>query len=229
MKKFDWNEILGVEKSYYSERVVLRPLVECDVYPLFMATTDPAFNRFLLWDAPTSVSQLSERIKVILDERRKGQMGAWVAADISTGAFMALFRAYTVPPPQDVDELHFETGIWLHPRYWLGGLSVEVTAMSYDILFDETPVDVLHAQTHEDNKACLGLFRGLDLSYSHKSLVEHENGHLNPSCSYNVRRSQWRRRVLARDGYEDVKVTKEAGLPGLNSSKASIKASETIP
>jgi uncharacterized metal-binding protein len=61
-----------------------------------MATTDPAFNRFLLWDAPTSVAQLSERIKVILDERRKGQMGAWVAADISTGAFMALFRAYTV-------------------------------------------------------------------------------------------------------------------------------------
>jgi len=95
-------------------------------------------------------------------------------------------------------------------------------------LFDETPVDVLHAQTHEDNKACLGLFRGLNLSYSHKSLVEHENGHLNPSCSYNVRRSEWRRRVLPRDGYEDINVTKEAWISRHDPSKAPVQSSEAL-
>ena len=69
MKKFDWREVADLEKNYYSERVVLRPLMECDVYPLFIATTDPAFNRYLLWDAPSSLSQVSERIKTI------GRMG----------------------------------------------------------------------------------------------------------------------------------------------------------
>ena len=35
--KFDWNEINGLEKHYYSESLVLRPMLECDVYPMFMA------------------------------------------------------------------------------------------------------------------------------------------------------------------------------------------------
>jgi len=228
MKKFDWREVADLEKSYYSERVVLRPLMECDVYPLFLATTEPAFNRYLLWDAPSSVSQLADRIKTILDERRKGQMGAWVAADITTGAFVALFRAFTVEPPDGLDELHVETGIWLHPSFWLGGLSVEVTAMSYDFLFDETPAEVLYAATHRENRAGLGLFRGLKLEFVGNSVAEHENGTQVPAYLYQARRKLWQRTVDSRENYEEIAATREALVNGFVDYRSTFKAKRLV-
>jgi RimJ/RimL family protein N-acetyltransferase len=192
--------------------VLLRPLLESDVYPIFMATTNPAFNRYLLWDAPSTVAQLSLRIEKILDERRKGLMGVWVAAEITTGAFVALFRSFQVEPPEGTDELHLETGIWLHPNYWLGGLSVEVSSISCDLLFDETPVDVLHASTHRENKAGMGLFRSLKLEFLCDSLREHENGSLVPLYSCCLRRNQWARFISSRNEYEDIKATQDARL-----------------
>jgi len=228
MKKFDWREVADLEKSYYSERIVLRPLMECDVYPLFIATTDPAFNRYLLWDAPSSLAQVSERIKTILDERRKGQMGAWVAADITTGAFVALFRAFAVEPATDVAGLHFETGIWLHPSFWLGGLSVEVTAMSYDFLFDETPVEVLYAATHRENKAGLGLFRGLKLEFVGNSIADHENGTQVPAYLYQARRKLWQRSVVARGSYEEIAATKEARVNGFSDPRSALRTRKAV-
>jgi RimJ/RimL family protein N-acetyltransferase len=209
-KKFDWNEISGLEKHYYSERLVLRPMLECDVYPMFMATTDPAFNRYLLWDAPSTVTQLSERIEKILDERRKGQMGVWVAAEITTGAFVALFRAYAIDSPPEVGELHIETGIWLHPNYWMGGLSVEVSSLCLDLIFNETPTEVLVAQTHVDNKPSQGLFRVMGLERVSRVDVSHENGAIVPAYYYHIRRSDYKLKGLVKERYMDVEATRHA-------------------
>ena len=212
MKKYDWNEINGLEKGYYGERVLLRPLLECDVYPIFMATTNPAFNRYLLWDAPLTIAQLSERIEKILDERRKGLMGVWVAAEITTGAFVALFRAYTVEAPSSPDEFHVGTGIWLHPNYWKGGLSVDVSKLSLDLIFNETPVDVLHAETHVDNKASLGLFRAMGLVHSGTIDVDREDGTPSPSHTFHITRSVYKSSGFFRPNYQDISATKEAKL-----------------
>jgi RimJ/RimL family protein N-acetyltransferase len=212
MKKYDWNEMAGLEKGYYGERVLLRPLLECDVYPIFMATTNPAFNRYLLWDAPDTVAQMSARIEAVLDERRKGLMGVWVAAEITTGAFVALFRAYTVEAPLGLDEFHVGTGIWLHPNYWKGGLSVDVSKLSLDLLFNETPLDVLHAETHVDNKASLGLFRAMGLVHTGTIEIEREDGAPSPSHAFAITRSQYKVSGLSRASYQDISVTKEARL-----------------
>jgi RimJ/RimL family protein N-acetyltransferase len=209
-KNFDWNAINGLEKHYYSERLVLRPLLECDVYPMFMATTDSAFNRYLLWDAPRSVEQLSGRIDGILDERRKGRMGVWVAAEITTGAFVALFRAYAIDSPPEADELHVETGIWLHPNYWMGGLSVEVSSMCLDLIFGETPTEVLIAQTHVDNKPSQGLFRVMGLERVRHVEVFHENGALVPAYYYQIKRSNYKIKGFVKERYMDIEVTKQA-------------------
>ena len=208
--KFDWNEINGSEKHYYSERLVLRPMLECDVYPMFMATTDPAFNHYLLWDAPSTVTQLSDRIEKILDERRKGQMGVWVAAEITTGAFVAIFRAYVIDSPFAVDELHIETGIWLHPNYWKGGLSVEVCSICADLIFSETPADVLVAQTHVDNKPSQGLFRAMGLERVRRVDVVHENGATVPAYYFQLRRSDYKMKGFLKDRYTDIAATKQA-------------------
>jgi RimJ/RimL family protein N-acetyltransferase len=209
-KIFDWNDINGLEKHYYSERLVLRPMLECDVYPMFMATTDPAFNRYLLWDAPSSVEQLSDRIEGILDERRKGRMGVWVAAEITTGAFVALFRAYAIDSPPNVDELHTETGIWLHPNYWMGGLSVEVSSICLDLIFNETPTEVLVAQTHIDNKPSQGLFRVMGLERVRRVDVFHENGSLVPAYYYHIRRSDYKIKGFVKERYLDIVSTRQA-------------------
>jgi RimJ/RimL family protein N-acetyltransferase len=212
MKKYNWNEIGGLEKGYYGERVLLRPLLESDVYPIFMATTNPAFNRYLLWDAPSTVAQLSMRIEKILDERRKGLMGVWVAAEITTGAFVALFRAYTVATPDNLGEFHVGTGIWLHPNYWKGGLSVDVSKLSLDLIFNETPADVLNAETHVDNKASLGLFRAMGLVHSGTVDVEREDGAPSPSHLFRISRSQYRASSFFKSNYQDIAATKEARL-----------------
>jgi RimJ/RimL family protein N-acetyltransferase len=209
-KKFDWNEINGLEKHYYSERLVLRPMLECDVYPMFMATTDPAFNRYLLWDAPSTVTQLSERIEKILDERRKGQMGVWVAAEITTGAFVAIFRAYVIDSAPQVGELHIETGIWLHPNYWMGGLSIEVCSICADLIFSETPADVLVAQTHVDNKPSQGLFRAMGLERVRRVDVFHENGALVPAYYFQLKRSNYKIKGFEKEKYTDIDLTKQA-------------------
>jgi RimJ/RimL family protein N-acetyltransferase len=155
-------------------------------------------------------------------------MGVWVAAEITTGAFVALFRSFQVDAPDGTDEMHFETGIWLHPNYWLGGLSVEVSAMSFDLLFDETPVDVLHASTHRDNKAGLGLFRSLKLDYLRNSVALHENGGQVPAYSYCLRRSQWTRVVVSRDSYEDIGATKDARQKALDEVNPSDKLRKEV-
>jgi RimJ/RimL family protein N-acetyltransferase len=155
-------------------------------------------------------------------------MGAWVAADITTGAFVALFRAFVVEPPTGVDELHFETGIWLHPSFWQGGLSVEVTAMSYDFLFDETPVDVLYAATHRENKPGLGLFRGLNLEFVGNSVAEHENGSQVPAYLYQARRRLWRRSCVARDSYEEIAATKEASINRFSHAQSFIRDKKAV-
>lgn len=216
--KFDWNEINGLEKHYYSERLVLRPLLECDVYPLFMAASDPAFNRYLLWDSPSNVSQLSDRIEGILDERRKGRMGVWVAAEITTGAFVALFRAYAIDSPPDVDELHTETGIWLHPHYWMGGLSVEVSSICLDLIFSETPTEVLIAQTHVDNKPSQGLFRVMGLERVRHVDVFHENGSVVSAYYYQIKRSDYKVKGFVKDRYVDIMATKQAFAKKLDAS-----------
>ena len=210
MKIYDWKEINGLEKGYYGERVLLRPLLECDVYPIFMATTNPEFNKYLLWDRPATVAQLSERIEKILDERRKGLMGVWVAAEITTGAFVALFRAYTVEAPQSLDKFHVGTGIWLHPNFWKGGLSVDVSKLSLDLIFNETPVDVLHAETHIDNKASLGLFRAMGLEHSGTMDIDREDGTPSPSHLFQITRNAYRPSGFFRPSYQDIAATKGA-------------------
>jgi RimJ/RimL family protein N-acetyltransferase len=223
MKKFDWKELAGIERHYYSDRVILRPLMECDVYPIFIATTNPAFNRYLLWDAPDSVSQLSERIELILDERRKGQMGVWVAAEITTGAFVALFRAHEVERPSNDDQFVVETGIWLHPNYWLDGLSVEIGGLFMELLFAETPVSVIRAETHVDNRASKGLFRAVGLKHSGTLLVSHENGVMNPSEAFEISRQEYKIKGLSRGWYEDIRSTKEARLSNSESKKLAVQ------
>jgi len=212
MKKYNWNEISGLEKGYYGERVLLRPLLECDVYPIFMATTNPAFNRYLLWDAPSTISHLAERIEKILDERRKGLMGVWVAVEITTGAFVALFRAYTVEPPPGREEFHVGTGIWLHPNYWKGGLSIDVSKLSLDLIFNETPADVLRAETHVDNKASLGLFRAMGLSHYGTMDFEREDGVPSPSHLYQITKSDYKVSGFFRESYQDIAATTEAKI-----------------
>jgi RimJ/RimL family protein N-acetyltransferase len=219
MKRFDWNDLAGIEKHYYSERVVFRPLMECDVYPIFMATTNPAFNRYLLWDAPESVSQLLQRIELLLDERRKGQMGVWVAAEITTGAFVALFRAHVAEQTCPAEEMRVDTGIWLHPNYWLEGLSVEIGALFMELLFAETPASVIRAETYVDNKASKGMFRAVGLKYVENLNVSHENGTLMPSEAHQISRHEYKIKGLARARYQDIKSTKEARISSVESTK----------
>jgi RimJ/RimL family protein N-acetyltransferase len=115
-----------------------------------------------------------------------------------------------IDSPPEVNELHIETGIWLHPNYWQGGLSVEVCSMCADLLFSETPADVLVAQTHVDNKPSQGLFRAMGLERVRRVDVVHENGATVPAYYFQLKRSDYKIKGLFKERYMDIEATKQA-------------------
>jgi hypothetical protein len=69
---------------------------------------------------------------------------------------------------------------------------------------------VLHAETHIDNKASLGLFRAVGLEHSGTMDFYREDGTPSPSHLFQITRDAYKSSGFFRSSYQDIAATKEA-------------------
>lgn len=128
---FDYRGLAAQLERVHSPRLALRPLALSDGWPLYRATRNPDFNRHLMWTQPADEPVLMERVDVIIEASRRGQLAAMSAVLKDTGEWVALFRFQPHASGAEVIEM----GLWTNDRFWHDGYSVELTRACIDATF----------------------------------------------------------------------------------------------
>ena len=118
----DFLNLTSSLQRVYSDRIALRPVSMADGWPLFEATKNPLFNKYLMWSRPKDATETLERIDMIADAVAKGQMSAVSVVLRSTGEWIGLFR---FQPYRQFDDT-LEIGFWSRDTFWQGRFGIEV-------------------------------------------------------------------------------------------------------
>lgn len=145
----------------YSPRIALRPVTLADGWPLFEATKNPLFNKYLTWPKPDQDVETLERVDLIQDAVAKGQMSAVSAVVRSTGEWIGLFRFIPYRQNGKIVDGAMEAGIWSRDTFWNGQYSLEVGVLCMDAGFRFTDVDTIYGLTAPENRSsCAIMVRG---------------------------------------------------------------------
>lgn len=145
---FDYRGLAAQLERVHSPRLALRPLTLSDGWPLFRATRNPEFNRHLMWLQPAQELEMFERVDVIIDAARRGQMAAMSAVLKDSGEWVALFRFQ----PHGSGLGVIEMGLWTNDRFWHGGYSMELTRACIDATFSLSAARALVGAAAPANK-----------------------------------------------------------------------------
>lgn len=99
----------------YVEAFAFRLVARADAFPLYEATQHPDFNRFLLWAAPTEVSEAVVQIDKLIREVTLNRAVIVSICERLTGSWVGLARLQTYADG-------VEMGLYIHPRFWAGGV-----------------------------------------------------------------------------------------------------------
>ena len=127
-----------------SSAIAFRRMSRCDAFPWFAATRNPAFNAFLLWDAPADIAGMAAHIDKLLREDRSFMRVAVSGVDRSTGEWRGMV---VVRPYEDGHEL----GLALHPDVWGKGMFPLFMAPAAEVIRQAVAPWPIYARTHRDN------------------------------------------------------------------------------
>ena len=127
-----------------SSAIAFRRMSRCDAFPWFTATRNPAFNAFLLWDAPTDLAEMVAHIDKLLREDRSFMRVAVSGVDRNTGEWRGMV---VVRPYEDGHEL----GLALHPNVWGQGMFPLFMAPAAEVIRQAASPWPVYARTHRDN------------------------------------------------------------------------------
>jgi len=183
----DYLELSEALERARSSRIALRPVAISDAYPLFAATRNPKFNRYLLWDQPQSLDEVLCRVELIVDASRRGRMSAFSAVAVETGEWMALYRFQP-----DTEQLETsEVGIWTSDKHWYGKISLEVMRLCFSAAFTTTSLNQISAGAHVGNRASRLLMEQSGMSFERHFVATTENGFSVPAVRYGITAQQW--------------------------------------
>jgi RimJ/RimL family protein N-acetyltransferase len=192
MKTIDLRDFEEHFSTYLTDRVAIRPLSPSDMWPLWLATRSPDFNRFLLWDRPGNVRQIHERLDRIADQRRLGAIAAVSGVIRATGEWMCALRVYPIDTPEYVTGTAVEGGIWLHPKFWKSGAAVELTKLTIDAVFGASEIGMFRACAAAGNKSSLAMLKASGFVPVRESVVDKEDGTPSPTVELEILREHWK-------------------------------------
>jgi RimJ/RimL family protein N-acetyltransferase len=188
---FDFDHLSLRSSHHFTERLAQRPLAASDAWPLYSACQVPAFNANLLWEAPPSAREVVFRVEGMLEKVRNRQLFASSMVVRDTGEWAGVLRAF----PSLIEGLTHATlegGIWVHPKFWHGGLAVEMGQLFTDTLFLEVPaLRCFVARVSKDNRAANRLVRSLGFSVVGEGLTFREDGRPMEILHHAITREEW--------------------------------------
>lgn len=160
----------GVFDRHRAKNVTFRALARCDAFPLYEATRNEEFNRFLLWSAPSMEDEILPQVDKLLREVTLRRAVVVSLCDKQTGLWRG---AASVRPLRDGVEM----GLWLHPNAWNTGIVLTAGRMVIEVLRATWPTVPIYNRVLPDNKK----MRRICLSYGFEKVdavtAVHENGH----------------------------------------------------
>lgn len=207
--QIDFEELANELHLVHTTRLALRPLALSDAWPLWEATRNPAFNAGLLWEQPTQVSQVFERVEAILRAAQRGRLAAVSAVVKETGQWVGLFRLQ----PHASSPAAIELGIWMHPAFWHGRFSLEFAKGCANAAFSLSDAQLLVGAAAPANRGACHLNRlgGLvpvrTVWRKHETLADVE------LIEHEITREQWLAQ-RAQDARGGRKVFEQVMLPG---------------
>jgi RimJ/RimL family protein N-acetyltransferase len=185
--QFDFLELTQALECSFTSRVALRPVALSDAWPIFAASRNPAFNRYLLWPRPETEELVLKRVRLIMDASRKGRLTALSAVQRGTGEFIALFRFI----PHATLPGTIEMGIWMHDKYWHGRYSLELGRLCVSAAFSLSNVGLLLGASAPENRGSCRLMEAVGMTPG--GLVERdtEMGWKATLREYTITRTDW--------------------------------------
>jgi len=183
----DYLDLADRLERAYSPRIALRRIALADGWPLFEATRNPHFNKFLMWDAPANEDEVLVRIDAIVEAARRGRLAALSGVARATGEWASLFRFQ----PYGADPAVMEMGVWTHPRFWQGRFTLELSRMCVDACFASSPVDRLVGAAAPENAGSCQLMRAVGLREIELVTRRTESGHCVELQEFEILRADW--------------------------------------
>jgi len=190
----DYSELADRLERAWSRRIALRRVSLADGWPLFEATRNPLFNKFLMWDAPQNEQEVLARIDAIVEAQRRGRLAALSGVVRTTGAWASLYRFQPYAADPDVMEM----GVWTHHDYWHGRFTLELAKMCVDVCFAHTEVERLVGAAAPENGGSCQLMRLLGMTDTELVVRKSESGRPLELQEFEILRTDWARAAEAR-------------------------------
>lgn len=185
--QFDFLELTQALECTFTPRLALRPVALSDAWPIYAASRNPGFNRYLLWPQPETEELVLKRLRLIMDASRKGRLTALSAVQRSTGEFVALFRFIPHATLPDTVEM----GVWLHDRYWHGRYSLELGRLCVSAAFKLSNVNLLLGASAPENRGSCQLMEAVGMIPGRLVERDTEMGWKATLREYTISRADW--------------------------------------
>jgi RimJ/RimL family protein N-acetyltransferase len=185
--QFDFLELTQALECSFTSRVALRPVALSDAWPIFTASRNPGFNRYLLWPQPETEELVLKRVRLIMDASRRGRLTALSAVQRETGEFIGLFRFL----PHATLPGTVEMGIWMHDKYWHGRYSLELGRLCVSAAFSLSGVNVLLGASAPENRGSCRLMEAVGMTPVRLVERDTEMGWKASLREYTITRAEW--------------------------------------
>jgi RimJ/RimL family protein N-acetyltransferase len=178
-------QIQKLFQNYYTNDFIYRPFVKADTFPLFEATKNPEFNRYLLWNAPKDISELSEQVEMLLREQSMNQATIISICEKNNGQWIGFIKL-----------IHYENNIemsfWIHPNYWKSHFPNDSLNTIIQIIFSNIKnLQGIYAKFHHDNIKVQKLALKYNFIYQKSFNVQHKLGHFFQADLYFLSRENY--------------------------------------
>lgn len=174
-------EILKIKFNYYKTKTLLfRNITRSDSFPLFEATQNEEFNKYLSWEKPKTIEQTINKIEELMLDQNTIAISFSKKNGVWCGMFS--FTKY-----KDGVMLSF----WTHPEYWSKIYPIHAAFASIDILFKETKIKNIYAKISPYNERMIKVVTKNAFHLLEKTETLHDSGNLILADIYLLNNISW--------------------------------------
>lgn len=170
----------------YAKNVAFRDFARADAFPLFQATRDPDFNRFLLWTAPPAEADILPQADKLLRQATLHTAVVLSMCEKDTGTWVGLAL---LKPFRDGVEL----SLYLHPKVWNIGAVFTCGRAIIEVVFDRLPQTPVYTRVRPGNRRMEKICRAYRFEPTAPSQAEHAVDGVIGLDVYRLTRERWDR------------------------------------
>lgn len=168
----------------YARNITYRTMARADAFPLFQATQDPEFNRFLLWTAPLQERDVLPQVDKLLREATMEKTLVLSMCEKDTGTWLGLGL---LKPYRDGLEL----SLYLHPKRWNTGSVFVCGRGIIEVVFEAFPELPIYVRMHPKNRRMERICQAYRFEQTEGDTAQHATMGPLDLVVYRLEKSSW--------------------------------------